>query len=328
MGLFDKKNCDICGEKIGLLGNRKLEDGNLCKNCAKNLSPWFNERRHSTVAEIKEQLQYREENKNKVANFRTSRVIGDYWKVFFDDSNRWITVSRGSSFDTDDNPDIIDYSAITGCRFDIDEDKDELYREGADGNRESFNPPRYKFNYDFKIILSVSNPYFDEIKISLNSSRVEYSPEPTLQISIFGQSITGNNVNPENCSEYCRYRNMCQEICAEIDRVRGVNNGYGQPQGYAQQGYGQPQGYAQPQSYGQPQGFAPQGFNSQQVAPGTARTWFCTSCGTENSGNFCERCGNTRAVQAPLRCPSCGFTPAPGQAMPRFCPECGAPISR
>ena len=41
MGLFDKKNCDICGEKIGLLGNRKLDDGNLCKNCARKLSPWF-----------------------------------------------------------------------------------------------------------------------------------------------------------------------------------------------------------------------------------------------------------------------------------------------
>ena len=35
MGFFDKKYCDICGEKIGLLGNRKLEDGNLCKECAK-----------------------------------------------------------------------------------------------------------------------------------------------------------------------------------------------------------------------------------------------------------------------------------------------------
>lgn len=45
MGLFDKKICDICGEKIGLLGNRKLDDGNLCKDCAKKLSPWFEERR-------------------------------------------------------------------------------------------------------------------------------------------------------------------------------------------------------------------------------------------------------------------------------------------
>ena len=24
MGLFDKKICDVCGEKIGMLGNRKL----------------------------------------------------------------------------------------------------------------------------------------------------------------------------------------------------------------------------------------------------------------------------------------------------------------
>ena len=62
MGLFDKKYCDICGEKIGLLGNRKLEDGNLCKDCAKKLSPWFSDRRSSTVSEIKEQLAYREKN--------------------------------------------------------------------------------------------------------------------------------------------------------------------------------------------------------------------------------------------------------------------------
>ena len=48
MGLFDKKYCDICGEKIGLLGNRKLENGNLCKNCAQKLSPWFSDRRNST----------------------------------------------------------------------------------------------------------------------------------------------------------------------------------------------------------------------------------------------------------------------------------------
>ena len=62
MGLFDKKICDICGEKIGLLGNRKLDDGNLCKDCAKKLSPWFEERRHSTVEDIKRQLEYREKN--------------------------------------------------------------------------------------------------------------------------------------------------------------------------------------------------------------------------------------------------------------------------
>ena len=39
--LFEKKVCAFCGKEIGLLGNRKLEDGNMCKVCAQKLSPWF-----------------------------------------------------------------------------------------------------------------------------------------------------------------------------------------------------------------------------------------------------------------------------------------------
>ena len=67
MGLFDKKYCSVCGEKIGLFGNRKLEDGNLCKACAAKLSPWFSDRRSSTVEQIKAQLDYREANREAVA---------------------------------------------------------------------------------------------------------------------------------------------------------------------------------------------------------------------------------------------------------------------
>ena len=57
MGLFEKKYCDICGEKIGLLGNRKVEDGNVCSKCAGKLSPFFKGRKKSTLADIKEQLE-------------------------------------------------------------------------------------------------------------------------------------------------------------------------------------------------------------------------------------------------------------------------------
>jgi predicted amidophosphoribosyltransferase len=81
MGLFDKKYCDICGEKIGFLGNRKLEDGNLCKNCAAKLSPFFSERRHSTLADIREQLSYREANKAAVEAFHVTRTLGSSTKV-------------------------------------------------------------------------------------------------------------------------------------------------------------------------------------------------------------------------------------------------------
>ena len=60
MGLFDvfkKKDCEICGKEVGMFGYKKLEDGEICKDCVKLLSPWFDDRRHSTVAQIKQQLE-------------------------------------------------------------------------------------------------------------------------------------------------------------------------------------------------------------------------------------------------------------------------------
>ena len=91
MGFFDKKYCDVCGEKIGLLGNRKLEDGNLCKDCANKLSPFFDDRRNSTVDEIKEQLAYREENEQAARDFTPTKVIGSRNLICIDEDNKkWI----------------------------------------------------------------------------------------------------------------------------------------------------------------------------------------------------------------------------------------------
>lgn len=186
MGLFDKKYCDICGEKIGLLGNRKLEDGNLCKDCAKKLSPWFSERRNSTVSEIKEQLAYREKNRERAAQFRTTRSYGEDWKLLLDEEHRWFTVTRARDL-ADANPDILDYTALTGCRVDIDESRTEQMREDADGKEVSYVPPRYEYSYDFDIIISVNHPYFDEMRFRLNDSFVYIEPQSTVQRPMMGQ---------------------------------------------------------------------------------------------------------------------------------------------
>ena len=154
MGLFDKKYCDICGEKIGLLGNRKLEDGNLCKDCAKKLSPWFSDRRRSTV--------------------------------LIDEEHRWFTVTRARDL-AEANPDILDFDAITGCRMDIDESRTELTREDADGKEVSYVPPRYEYSYDFDVIISVRHPYFDEMRFRLNDSSVYYEPAAMQQRPMMGQ---------------------------------------------------------------------------------------------------------------------------------------------
>ena len=177
MGLFDKKFCSVCGEKIGLLGNRKLEDGNLCKNCAAKLSPWFSDRRSSTVEEIKAQLAYREANREKVASFITTQVLGKGTRVLLDENNGTFMVTSASNL-ADANPDVIAVSDVTGCSMDVDETKTEIKRKNADGQEVSYNPPRYSYDYDFYITINVNNPYFNEIRFRLNDSTIENKNGP------------------------------------------------------------------------------------------------------------------------------------------------------
>lgn len=202
MGLFDnlfkKKNCDICGGEIGLLGNRKLEDGNLCKDCAAKLSPWFDDRRHSTVEQIRKQLELREANKIDVQNFNISRIYGENTKIYVDEQKGNIMVTSANN-PKDGNPDVISLDAITNCEIDIQDGRTELMRENADGKEVSYNPPRYSYDYDFYICLSVNHPYIDDIQFKLNNKDITIESR-------------GLNVNPELNAEYRRYNALAGEI--------------------------------------------------------------------------------------------------------------------
>ena len=281
MGLFDKKYCDICGEKIGLLGNRKLEDGNLCKDCAKKLSPWFSDRRRSTVEDIKGQLAYREENREKAAQFRTTRSFGEDWKVLLDEDHRWFTVTRARDL-AEANPDILDFDAITGCRMDIDESRTELTHEDADGKDVSYVPPRYEYSYDFFLVISVRHPYFDEMRFSLNSSSVYYEPQKLPQRAPMSHApmdrpsgrpkmINASCVDPEDCAEYRKYRQMGDEICQALEQAR---SGGKQSAGAA------------------PEENAVMREAAQDIP--AAGPWTCPACGGANTGRFCEYCGSPR----------------------------------
>lgn len=120
MGLFDKKYCDVCGAKIGFLGNRKLEDGNLCKDCAGKLSPFFSDRRNSTVAEIKEQLAYREDNKRRLDDFLPTVTFGGSKKVYIDPIRERFIVTRLSNWRSG-NPDLVSFSQVRNVETDIKE---------------------------------------------------------------------------------------------------------------------------------------------------------------------------------------------------------------
>ena len=219
--LFEKKECDFCGGEIGLLGNRKLEDGNMCKHCAAKLSPWFNDRRNSTVAEIGEQLKYREENKEKVAAFNTTRTLGENTKVLLDEDAGVFMVTSSRDLE-EDNPDVLAFSDVTGCELDIDESDQELKRTDSEGKLVSYNPPRYKYYYSFYVVIHVRNPYFDEIRFRLNGASIEIEPPPA-PAGRGGRMINGllgSRFSPENDVDYRRYKEMGEEIKEALLQIR------------------------------------------------------------------------------------------------------------
>lgn len=204
--LFERKVCGICGEEIKLLGNRKLEDGNMCKTCSEKLSPWFDDRRNSTVAQIKEQIDYREENKEKVAAFRTTRTLGEGMKILLDeDAGRFMVTSARDLQKV--NPDVLEFSDVTGCLVEVEEDKTELMKEGKDGEEISYKPPRYTYDYRFHITIQVRNPYFDEISSQINDTSVELE-------NVIGVA------NPARSAEYRKYKQMSEDMKDAILQVR------------------------------------------------------------------------------------------------------------
>ena len=307
MGLFDKKFCDVCGEKIGMLGNRKLEDGNLCKDCAKKLSPWFDDRRHSTLEEIKSQLQMREENRSLVSSFRPGRVIrSDRYNLYIDERQQMFAASV--NLDREDNPDIISLSQITGCNLDVNEMRTEEYRTDRDGERESYNPPRYRYSYDYYFYIYLNHPYIHEMKLKLNSMDIsEDDRNRRHDVERAGQEMMSYLQNVTGCT----VGGMGMNQGMGMQPGMGMNNqGMGMQPGMGMNNQGIGMQPAAGMNQGMSQNVNPQGgmgtaAGGMGAAAGAAAgaafagnaaegPWVCQSCGATNAGRFCESCGSPR----------------------------------
>ncbi|MBQ2662096.1 MAG: DUF4428 domain-containing protein [Clostridia bacterium] len=213
--LFEKKICSVCSGEIGLLGNRKLEDGNLCKNCAKKLSPWFDERRHSTVEQIKAQLAYREENQKKVAAFNVTRSFGQGTKILLDEDKRQFMIAKTSNI-IEENPDVLDIRQIISCDLDVHENRTEEKRRNDDGSYVSYNPPRYTWHFDFTFSLKVNHPYFDDMHFDLNSASVNIR---SCDIPV-SRGIFGGQYAPTEHPDYKKFEFMANELRTVLNQLR------------------------------------------------------------------------------------------------------------
>ena len=315
MGLFDKKYCDICGEKIGLLGNCKLDDGNLCKECAQKLSPWFEERRHSTVEEIKRQLAYREQNKELVQKFNVTRQIATKtYNVFIDDIQGNFTIAH--KLDVKENPDIVPLSAVLQCKMDIEQDrKEETYTK--DGKTVSYDPPVYKYEYQYRMKIQVRSPWFDDMDFRLHNFSIEQDDRAEIMeieragyeivSALTGQAPMGmQGMNGMPVNNGMNYGMQGMNGMPMNNSMQGMN---GIPMNNSMQGMnGMPMNNSMQGMNGMPMNNSMQGMNSTQMnnsmpvnngmqgnqqmqQPGG--TWKC-QCGAENKGKFCEYCGQPR----------------------------------
>lgn len=217
MGLFSKKVCSVCGGDAGRVFTRKLDDGILCKTCANKLSPWFNERRSSTVAQIEEQLAYREANKEQVAAFSVTKTLNGMYKVLLDEDAGKFIVTDESKW-RESNPDVLSFSDVTGCSYEIKESKYDVTPTPPSQENEDGTPARpqpvyyegrmlrpgervYKYDYDFYITINVNNPYFDEISFQVNE----------------------RNIDSKIGGEYASTLQMCEDIKATLTQVREDN---------------------------------------------------------------------------------------------------------
>lgn len=172
MGLFDKKNCDICGEKLDF-----QETANWTMEiCVRTVPASFllGLKKDATAPQkiSKDSWNTEKKNKNAVRSFSITREFSaDRYHVFIDDNKGLFAVAFNMS--EQDNPDIVPLSAITSCRLDIDEQRVEEEYKDQDGESRSYVPPRYNYSYDYKIKLGVNTPWFDDMDFKLNTFSVK-----------------------------------------------------------------------------------------------------------------------------------------------------------
>lgn len=111
MGLFEKKFCDLCNEKVNMLTRLKLSDGFLCSDCKKKLSCLSDNWGARSVSDVKAHLEARENNRQKYAQFRMSAGAGVRDKIMVDMQNGKFCFNIGRDY-SENNPEVFDFSQL------------------------------------------------------------------------------------------------------------------------------------------------------------------------------------------------------------------------
>ncbi|MCI6651952.1 MAG: DUF4428 domain-containing protein [Ruminococcus sp.] len=353
MGLFDKKFCDICGEKVNMLTQQKLSDGYLCSDCKHKLGSFTSGWKQRTVEDVKRHLQLREENKTKYQQFNCSATAGSNNRAIqVDFNNRWFIFAIDNRDYKSGNPQVFDFSQLQDFWIELE------YRTLSDSDHDGI--PDSRDNYDnrqsnsfFGVMNNMMNMQNNMLNIPLSvqpfvrnsntsnfSSGVKEVSEVKACFSISGDPYITSNVsfsidyissnNQMELMNAYETASRIMQLCQQIKQggAQQPMGGYNQQQpmgGYNQQqpmnGYNQQQqmnGFNQQQPMN---GYAQQqqmnGFNQQQPMNGYGQQ--------QQMNGYNQQQPMVGYNQQPVQnavwiCPNCG-----AQNSTNFCNNCGTP---
>lgn len=176
MGLFSKKECDVCKKKMALMEGYKCADGTICNDCKKKMSPLFTDYKNTPIEKIKAHLVYREENKSRLKEFVASATYGEYPKVLIDEKHNWFVLSKQPKL-MEENPDVFDFKDVKDFSFHVEQSKRELHFTNKKGKTCSYKPARYEFTYQFKVNIQTNHPFIKMISLKITKEDVKIISE-------------------------------------------------------------------------------------------------------------------------------------------------------
>lgn len=347
MGLFDKKTCDLCGKKYGLLGGKKLEDGLICKDCLKDASPWLGSAKQQSVDDMKRHLAYREGNQKALEGFLPNRSIGSDMKIFVDDRQGLFALARGDYSKI--NADLLRFDQLLSINFRVDETRQDLsdnekknqsapvgqalgsmgYNQqglnqlefalgltpGLDQNGRACDERNYKYSYRFDFTLDINHEWINQIRFNISDgfSKNRHSSE--------FQSAASTAIALRDALQSIQFaaRNMATGMGSPA--MPGVGQGMQHAQGQVP--------LAQTPLYGQVvpgqtsvSGQVPSGQSPAYGQQNQANAQYGQVPNFGQDGNFALQ--NMQANVSVQRCPYCGSDYVAQRDA--TCPGCHAPI--
>ena len=347
MALFEKKFCDLCGEKVNVLTRQKLADGYLCSDCKKKLSSLSSDWDKRSLADVKAHLEAREQNRQRFAQFSATQAIGLNGEMLIDTRMGAFCFNIGRDY-AENNPEVFTFSQLLDFWF------EEDYRTLSDSDGDGI-PDKYD-NYDdrqnnggqplnrnagFRMNMggmggmnggAVQLPqnlqqYFRRQSVSSNTPCELEDIELHIKVNHpyikreISFDVATNCATPAGQMDAF---SKCTEIAGILQMMKG---GAAPAQGYNQQpvqgGFNQ-QGFNQQPMQG---GFNQQGFNQQPMQGGFNQQGFnqqpMQGFGGQQQG-YAQQPVQQAGGVLPF-CPNCGTQNSTGAA---FCPGCGTPLKK